>query len=201
MDENAKRFIFLRTEPVGKLKDTKTTLGSVTARKIDVLNKRREGSVKVSEIMTRKLITVSPDDSVEKTVQLFRERRVRHLLVLKGERLVGIISDRDLVHALEPVRGREKKVLNVGGLYFLLEPMEVREIMSRDVITIGPERSVQDAAAMMLSSRFGALPVVADGELMGIVTETDLLRCLTKLGPESRPKKKARPAARAKRRR
>lgn len=156
--------------------------------------------MKVSQLMTRQLITVAPEDSVEKAVQLFRQRRVRHLLVLKGDRLVGILSDRDLVHALEPVRAKEKKMLNVGGLFFLMEPLEVREIMSRDVITIAPDASVQDAAAVMVSSRFGALPVVDNNELVGIITETDLLRCFARSASEIRRKTKPRRAAKLKRR-
>jgi len=151
--------------------------------------------------MTRKLITVSPDDSVEKAVQLFRQRSVRHLLVLQGERLVGILSDRDLIHAMEPLRAKQRKLLNVGGLFFLLEPVEVQEIMSRDVITIAPDLSIQDAAAFMVSSRFGALPVVANEKLVGIITETDLLRCLAKPATELRQKSKTQRAARSKRRR
>jgi acetoin utilization protein AcuB len=158
--------------------------------------------VKVSELMTRKLITVSPDDSIEKAVQLFRQRSVRHLLVLQGERLVGILSNRDLMHAMEPLRAKQRKLLNVGGLFFLLEPLEVQEIMSRDIITIAPDLSVQDAAAFMVSSRFGALPVVANDKLVGIITETDLLRCfLAKPAPELRQKSKTQRAAKSKRRR
>jgi CBS domain-containing protein len=157
--------------------------------------------VKVSELMTRKLVTVSPEDSVEKAVQLFRQRSVRHLLVLQGERLVGIVSDRDLIHAMEPLRAKQRKLLNVGGLFFLLEPLEVQEIMSRDVITIAPDLSVQDAAAFMVSSRFGALPVVANDKLVDIITQTDLLRCLAKPAPELRQKSKTHRAAKSKRRR
>jgi acetoin utilization protein AcuB len=144
--------------------------------------------------MTPRLVTVSPDDSVEKAVQLFRQRGVRHLPVLKGKRLVGILSDRDLMRAMEPLRSKERKLLNVGGLFFLLEPVEVREIMSRDVVTIAPDLSVQDAAAIMVASRFGALPVIANDELVGIITETDLLRCFARSTAEPRqPTKRRRP--------
>jgi len=145
--------------------------------------------VNVSDIMTRKLITVPPDYSVESAVQLFQRRGIRHLLVLDGSMLVGVVSDRDLVRSLEPLRSKKKKLLNVGGLFFLLEPIEVREIMSKDVVTIQPDVSVQYAAASMVVSRFGALPVVDNGELVGIVTDTDLLRYLA--SQEAKP-----PAAR-----
>jgi len=65
--------------------------------------------MKVSKLMSRKLITVTPDDSVERAVQLLRQRGVRHLLVLKDGRLVGIISDRDLKRALDPAKARKRK--------------------------------------------------------------------------------------------
>jgi acetoin utilization protein AcuB len=150
----------------------------------------------VSDVMTRKLITVTPDDSVEKAVQLFRQRGIRHLLVLKGQRLVGIVSDHDLMRTLEPLRAKRKKLLNVGGLFFLLEPVEVREIMSKDVVTIQPDHSLQYAAAMMVTSRYGALPVVADEEVVGIVTATDLLRYLAKLDLQPKQQRKARTVTR-----
>jgi len=141
--------------------------------------------VNVSDIMTRKVITVPPDYSVERAVQLFQQRGIRHLPVLDGSQLVGIVSERDLVRALEPLRAKKKKLLNVGGLFFLLEPLEVKEIMSKDVISVPPDVSVQYAAASMVVSRLGALPVVADGKLVGIVTDTDLLRYLA--SEESKP--------------
>ena len=79
-----------------------------------------------------------------------------------------------------------------GGLFFLLEPLEVREIMSRDVISVHPDYSVRDAAALMLTSRFGALPVIANDEVVGIVTQTDLLRCLVKMAAEPAGTKRRR---------
>jgi acetoin utilization protein AcuB len=136
--------------------------------------------MKVSQLMTRSLITVSPDDSVEGAVRLLRQRGVRHLLVLKKGRLVGIVSDRDIKRALDPERAGRKKLMNLGGLFFLLEPILIREIMTRNVVTIGPELSIQEAASIMVTERFGALPVVKNDEPVGIVTETDLLRYFAK---------------------
>jgi acetoin utilization protein AcuB len=157
--------------------------------------------MKVSELMTRKLITVSPDNSVEMAVGLLRQRGVRHLLVLKEGLLVGILSDRDLKRALDPLRSRKKKLLNIGGLFFMLEPIAVREIMTREVVTVGPDTSARGAASIMVDRRFGALPVVEGDELVGIVTETDLLRYFAKEGPEQAgPDRKNKPAkARSKR--
>jgi CBS domain-containing protein len=149
--------------------------------------------MKVSELMSRKLITVRAHDSVETAVALLRQRGVRHLLVLQGRELVGIVSDRDIKRALGPQKSKKTKVMNLGGLYFLLEPILVSEIMTADVVTIDPGLSAQEAAAIMVAERFGALPVVRDGELIGIITETDLLRYFANQVPTAQaPTKKRR---------
>ncbi len=155
--------------------------------------------MKVSELMTRKLIIVAPDDSVEGAVRLLRQRGVRHLLVMKEGRLVGILSDRDIKRAMDPGKPK-KKLLNIGGLFFLLEPILVREIMTPNPVTIAPNASAQEAATVMVAERFGALPVEEKGETLGIVTETDLLRYFSKTSGEpppegqepSRPRRKRR---------
>ena len=144
--------------------------------------------MKVADLMTRALIAVRPDDSVEVAVKLLRQRGVRHLLVLKNARLVGIVSDRDIKRALDPDRTK-KKLLGIGGLYFLLEPILVREIMTPDPITIRPDVSAQEAAGVMVAERFGALPVVRGNDLVGIITETDLLRYFAKLSADEVPAK------------
>lgn len=128
----------------------------------------------VSEIMTRDLVTVSPDDSVEEAVKLLQRRGIRHLLVLEGNKLVGIVSDRDIKRTLDPRKTR-KKIMGVGGLYFLLEPLVVREIMTPNPVTIPPQTEIRQAAWIMVQRRFGALPVVDEGRVLGIVTETDVL--------------------------
>lgn len=132
--------------------------------------------MKIADLMSTKLYTVSPDDSVEGAVRLLQQRGVRHLLVLQGHDLVGILSDRDIKRALEPKKSKSRKMLNLGGLFFLLEPILIHEIMTKNPMAIGPDATAQEAAQFMVSKRIGALPVVKAGKLVGIVTETDLLR-------------------------
>jgi len=136
--------------------------------------------MKIADLMSTKLFTVSPDDSVEATVRLLQQRGVRHLLVLDGHDLVGIISDRDIKRALDPKKSKRSKMLNLGGLYFLLEPILVSEIMTKDPTWIAPSATAQEAAEIMVTKRFGALPVVKGGKLVGIVTESDLLKYFAK---------------------
>ena len=148
--------------------------------------------MKISKLMTRKLLTVSPEDTVETAVQHLRQRGVRHLLVLDQGELVGILSDRDIKRALQPEQTKKKKVLGLGGLYFLLEPILVREIMTKDPLTINPGTTAQEAAAIMIKNKFGALPVAKNGRLLGILTETDLLRTIATMPEKPTRKKTAR---------
>jgi acetoin utilization protein AcuB len=139
--------------------------------------------MKVANLMVRKLVTVAPNDSIEVAVRLLRQSGIRHLLVMNKEKLVGIISDRDIKRALDPQRTK-KRLLGVGALYFLIEPILVREIMTSNPITISPEALVQEAAQIMVDQRFGALPVTKGGTTVGIVTETDVLRYFSKATDE-----------------
>lgn len=145
--------------------------------------------MKISDLMSTKLFTVSADDSVEGAVRLLQQRGVRHLLVLDGHDLVGILSDRDIKRALDPAKSKRKKLLNLGGLFFLLEPILVKEIMTKDPVSIAPSATAQEAATLMVNRKFGALPVVSRGKLVGIVTESDLLRYFAET--HHRPAKKA----------
>lgn len=145
--------------------------------------------MKIADLMTTKLHTVAPDDSVEGAVRLLQQRGVRHLLVLDGNELVGILSDRDIKRALDPQKRKRQKLLNLGGLFFLLEPILVNEIMTKDPVSIAPDKTAQEAAAIMVFHRFGALPVVKGSKLVGIVTETDLLRFFAAVPEKSKSAK------------
>src|SRR5262249_44603053 len=96
----------------------------------DTASTERKAAMKVAELMTTKLHVIGPDDSVEGAVRLLQQQGVRHLLVVENRDLVGILSDRDLKRALDPQKRKRKKLLNLGGLFFLLEPILVREIMT-----------------------------------------------------------------------
>jgi nucleotide-binding universal stress UspA family protein/predicted transcriptional regulator len=101
-----------------------------------------------------------------------RHRRIRHLPVVEGGRLAGIITDRDVRTTLSS----PATILAVGEIRYLLDRLLVERVMTRSVITIGPEASIGDAVGLILSHRIGALPVIEDDRLVGILTETDLLR-------------------------
>jgi acetoin utilization protein AcuB len=120
----------------------------------------------VRDVMVTDLVTVSPTDTAREAYRLMRDRRFRHLPVLHGGRLVGILSDRDL----RPV------LLSPG-----LARARVAELMSEDLTIVSPDASVEDAASLLVVKKIGCLPVLDGDRLVGIVTETDLLAVLVEL--------------------
>jgi CBS domain-containing protein len=127
----------------------------------------------VSEIMHREVVTLTEKEKLDLTQDLMNLGRVRHLPVLGDDgRVVGIISDRDLLAAAM-----------TGVLDFdaasrrtFLRSIEVGEVMEKDVVTVGPDTPLGDVARMLVERKIGCVPVVASsGELLGLVTETDLL--------------------------
>ncbi|HET7875371.1 MAG TPA: CBS domain-containing protein [Methylomirabilota bacterium] len=129
--------------------------------------------MRVRQLMTGALITAEPETPVLDARSLMQKERIRHLLVTdkKGE-LLGIVTDRDIRLNLPS----QATSLSVWEINHLLTRLTVDKVMTRSVITVGPDREARDAAQLMLEHRIGALPVVDGGRLVGIVTETDLLR-------------------------
>jgi len=136
--------------------------------------------MKVRELMTGAPITVSPDTSVFDARRLMLKERIRHLLVTDDRRLVGIITDRDIRLNLPS----QATSLSMWEVNYLLAKLTVGQVMTKSVIIIGPDREARAAAQLMLEHKVGALPVL-DGEvLIGILTETDILRAFARV-PEA----------------
>ena len=136
--------------------------------------------MKVRELMTGAPITVSPETSVFDARRLMLKERIRHLLVTDDRRLVGIITDRDIRLNL-PSQARS---LSMWEVYYLLAKLTVGQIMTKSVIIIGPDREARAAAQLMLEHKVGALPVLDGDVLIGILTETDILRAFARV-PEA----------------
>jgi acetoin utilization protein AcuB len=130
----------------------------------------------VSELMTAPPITSGPDMPVVEARQLMVAKRIRHLLVTEGSKLLGIVTDRDIrLNLPSPATS-----LSVWEINYLLARMTVASVMTKTVVTVDPRRDVREAAQLMLYHKIGALPVVDGGALIGIITETDLLRAFVK---------------------
>ncbi|MBI4587239.1 MAG: CBS domain-containing protein [Candidatus Rokubacteria bacterium] len=128
----------------------------------------------VREVMVSPVVTATPRDTLADLFTLSQRRQVRHFPVVENERLVGIVTDRNLREA-----ATHPAVYNLLlDLLASLDRATVEQIMVREVITVTANTSLRDAAKLMRERRVGCLPVVEDGRLIGIVTASDLLGVL-----------------------
>ncbi|MBM4269896.1 MAG: CBS domain-containing protein [Deltaproteobacteria bacterium] len=133
--------------------------------------------MKVRDLMTTSVATLSVHDDLGLADDIMKQGRIRHLPVVDGARIVGIVSQRDLYRAglsclleIDPA--------NMRGW---LQTLAVRDLMTDQVECIGPDESVRSAAEQMLASKVGCLPVVEDGRLVGILSETDCVAYLVRV--------------------
>jgi acetoin utilization protein AcuB len=117
--------------------------------------------------MTREVATVSPETTAAQALEEIRAHNIRHLPVLDGSRLVGVVTDRDLRLVMDP----DGSAVDTP----------VSEVMTPSPVEVGPDTPVESAAALLTAHRIGCLPVVEAGELVGILTESDLLRAFVDL--------------------
>lgn len=132
--------------------------------------------MKVRDLMSVDPIAVSPDTTVFDARQTMVKERIRHLLVTEGQRLLGIVTDRDIRLNLPS----QATSLSVWEVNYLLARLTVEEVMTTGVIIIGPDQNARNAARLMLEHKIGALPVLDGGRLIGIITETDVLRAFAR---------------------
>jgi len=132
--------------------------------------------MKVRELMTGAPITVRPDTPVFDARQIMVKERIRHLLVTENKRLVGIVTDRDIRLNLPS----QATSLSMWEVNYLLAKLTVAQVMTKSVIITGMEQDAADAARLMLEHKIGALPVLDGSDLVGIVTETDMLRAFAR---------------------
>jgi len=126
----------------------------------------------VRDVMTRNLITVDPETSFTDALKIMRKNKIRRLPVLEKGKLVGIVTEKDILYA-SPSKAT---TLDIWELHYLLNKLKIREIMTRDVVTIQEDTPVEEAAKIMVDNKIGALPVVKGDELVGIITETDIFK-------------------------
>lgn len=132
----------------------------------------------VQDWMSSKVITVDHDAPILKASKLMKQNEIQHLPVLKEERLIGIISDRDLKEA-QPSKAT---AMDIYELYYLMDELKVNSVMSPSLFTITTEESVEKAAATMLKHNISALPVVnLEGGLAGIIAKGDVFRAFVSI--------------------
>jgi len=132
--------------------------------------------MKVSDLMTTSPITVGPETPVLDARQLMIDKRFRHVLIAEGPKLLGIVTDRDIrLNLPSPATS-----LSVWEINYLLARLTVESVMTKSLVIVSPRQDTREAALLMLDHKIGALPVVDGGQLVGIITETDLLRAYVK---------------------
>ena len=132
----------------------------------------------VENWMNPNVITVDADDSMLDATKLLKEHNIRHLPVLEQGKLVGVITDRDLKRAAPS----DATALEAHELLYLIANIKVREIMTKNPITVPYNFTIEEAAELLLQARISGMPVVdKDGDVIGTITQTDLFKVLISL--------------------
>ncbi len=127
--------------------------------------------MKVKDIMVKEVATLDVNDELSLANDIMRLGRIRHLPVVDGTRLVGIVSERDLFKSsLAQALGYATKATRD-----LMKTLHIKDVMVTGVITITPDTELCEATKMMVEEKIGCLPVVEDNLLVGLITETDIL--------------------------
>lgn len=132
----------------------------------------------VSGIMQREFVSLGVGDHLDLADDVMRLGRIRHMPVIDGKRLVGIVSQRDLLSAslskmldFDPAQRRT-----------FMRSVQISEAMTRDVVSVAPDTPIREVARLMIRHKIGCIPVAQDEEPVGMVTEVDLLRAIYDVG-------------------
>jgi acetoin utilization protein AcuB len=129
--------------------------------------------VLVRYFMTSDLYTLSPEQTCQEALAEFRRRNIRRAPVVESGQLIGIVSERDLLHVLPGTCGQASTSAGEDGM-----ALPLRHIMVTEVVTLGPNDHLAKAASLMLKKRIGGVPVVHEGRLKGIITESDVFKAM-----------------------
>lgn len=132
--------------------------------------------------MTADVLTATPETTIAEALNVTRDHGIRHLPVLDGEHVVGVVTDRDLRLAMPPMWAEQREELERA-----LRTHRVGAVMTQTPITVAPDTPIEDAVQLMYDNRIGCLPVLENGRMVGILTETDLLHSLAELLCAGRP--------------
>jgi acetoin utilization protein AcuB len=133
--------------------------------------------MRIRDIMSTNVVAVSEDTSIHDARKIMKAHKIRRLPVLKKDKLVGLVTERMLLEASPS----PATALSIHELHYLLAKMTVKEIMVKNPFTISPDMPAEEALQLGQEKGFGAFPVVEDGKLVGIATESDIVRIMTKI--------------------
>ena len=132
-------------------------------------------TITVADIMSTRVVTIEMDDRLTVVKEIFDSAPFHHLLVVEENQLQGVLSERDYLRTLSP---------NIGAINETERDSETlqrraHQVMTRDPITIAPHKSIKDASRLLIENDIGSLPVLEQGQIVGIITWKDLLRAFS----------------------
>lgn len=131
----------------------------------------------IGKRMSHPVISISPDLPIHDALTLFKKEHIRRAPVVKNGKLIGIVSDKDLLNASpSPVSS-----LSIWEMNYLLSKITIAEVMTKKVFTVDEDTPIEEAARIMADNKIGGLPVMRDGHVVGIITETDLFKIFLEL--------------------
>jgi acetoin utilization protein AcuB len=128
--------------------------------------------MQVRTMMQQNVVTATPDMSLAQAQRLMRKKGIRHLPVMSGQRLVGMVTDRDIRDAAPSLA----TTLSRGEIAYQMDTTPIKNCMTENVVSIPPDTEIVEAARLLLERKFGCLPVVEKKALLGVVTEIEFLR-------------------------
>lgn len=131
----------------------------------------------VGERMSHPVISVSPDEPINEVLAMFRKEHIRRAPVMKHGKLVGIVSERDLLNASPS----SVTTLSVWEMNYLISKVKVKDVMTRKVIAVDKDTPIEEAARIMADKKIGGVPVTSSDKIVGMITETDLFKVFLEL--------------------
>jgi CBS domain-containing protein len=148
-------------------------------------------NLKAKDIMSKDVIVVSEEDTVKQVAKLFVERKIGGAPVMRDEKIVGIVSEDDLI--MQDVKLHFPTFIQFLDSFIYLQSMKrfeetlrkavgarIKDVMSTEIVTAGEEDSIEDIATLMAEKRINRVPIVRDGKLVGMVTKGDIVRAISR---------------------
>lgn len=131
----------------------------------------------VKDFMTKKVIYVSPDTTIAHAADKMREQRLHRLPIIENDKLVGLVTEGTIAEA-SPSKATS---LSIYEMNYLLNKTKVKDVMIKDVVTVSPFASLEDAVYLMLKNKVGILPVVENDQVYGVITDRDVFKAFLEI--------------------
>ena len=131
----------------------------------------------IGERMSRPVLSIPPDMPIHDVRNMFKQENIRRAPVVKKGKMIGIVSDQDIINASPSMATS----LSVWELTYLLSKIQAKDVITKDVLTIDEDTPIEQAARLMADNKIGGLPVMRDDRVVGMITETDLFKVFLEL--------------------